>query len=701
MGECDRCKGSGVIVEGEKTCPDCRGSGKVKSVDLASLKEEDLAQVISGDMNCKRCSGEGKITIEKKCEACNGSGVLMKCMVCGSITTTEVCESCAEKTIVWKLRPACDLSDLETGKVYEGIVGDVVNFGAFVQLNNNVKGLVHSSKLKHSLKSRDKIIVEVCKIQPNGNIELAPVSISNQYLIEVKKELPRRRTDEMSDFVGKQVMVSGEMIQVKQTGGPTIFTISDEVGIVHSAAFEKAGERAYPEIESEMIVQVIGEVNFRNGETQIEVMEMNQLHGNDAKQIKEQIDAAIRRRAKPASQEFLVQSQILEKLRPEMLKVAEEIKYAVLTSRPIIIRHHADADGITSAVAIERSILPLIREVGGSDAEYHFFKRSPSKAPFYEIQDITKDLTFALEDTIRFGQKLPLIVLMDNGSTEEDMPAFLQARVYGLDLIVVDHHHPDEVVDQYLLAHVNPAHAGGDFGITTGMLGFEIARMIRPETSEEILHFPAISAVGDRSEAPEADAYIKLVAEKYTREELVEIALALDYESYWQRFNDGRGIINDILNLGNPNTHRKIVEILCKQARTAIEEQLKVTVPNVRSTELPNGAMLNVIDVENYAHKFTFPPPGKTSGEIHDKYCKQHTGKPIVTIGYGPDFAVIRSRGVLMNIPEMVRELRNEVKGAGVNGGGHLVVGSIKFVEGKRKDVLEKLAEKIGKTKTE
>ncbi|VVB97532.1 Uncharacterised protein [uncultured archaeon] len=49
-----------------------------------------------------------------------------------------------------------------------------------------------------------------------------------------------------------------------------------------------------------------------------------------------------------------------------------------------------------------------------------------------------------------------------------------------------------------------------------------------------------------------------------------------------------------------------------------------------------------------------------------------------------------------MNIPKIVKELRSEIKGAGVSGGGHLVVGSIKFVEGMRKEVLAKLAEKIG-----
>jgi RecJ-like exonuclease len=54
-----------------------------------------------------------------------------------------------------------------------------------------------------------------------------------------------------------------------------------------------------------------------------------------------------------------------------------------------------------------------------------------------------------------------------------------------------------------------------------------------------------------------------------------------------------------------------------------------------------------------------------------------------------------------MNIPKMVRELHDEIEGGGVNGGGHLVVGSIKFVEGMRSQVLAKLAEKIGAAEVE
>ncbi len=288
--------------------------------------------------------------------------------------------------------------------------------------------------------------------------------------------------------------------------------------------------------------------------------------------------------------------------------------------------------------------------------------------------------------------------MMDNGSTEEDEPSYRMAKVYDLTILVVDHHHPDESTDEFLSAHVNPYHVGGDFGVTAGMLGAELARMIFPPVEKYIRHFPAVAAVGDRSEAPEREKYLRLVEDEYSEENCKDIALALDYEQFWLRFNDGREIVKDILNLKNdPVRHKKLVSLLVTEANAAIEEQLQTSMPHVERSVLENDSLLFTIDVEIYAHRFTFPPPGKTSGEIHDILCKENEGKPVVTLGIGPDFAVIRSRGVLMNIPLMVRELREEIIGGGVNGGGHLVVGSIKFVEGMRDTVISGLIEKIGK----
>ncbi|MCD1293732.1 phosphoesterase [Methanocella sp. CWC-04] len=695
--ECPTCLGKGYHIKDEQTCEQCDGTGKAaKSVNLMSVQEKDIKAMLSGF--CPKCKGSGKIQVREKCKDCAGTGKLSSCQVCGKPLKAgyDLCADCRDMRPVFKLGPACDVSDLDIGKTYLGKVANLADFGVFVNLNDQTKGLIHSSNVRKPYVPGEEVMVKINTIKPNGNFDLIPHKVTEFKLIEVEKKLPRTNASDINKFVNKLVSVSGEVVQIKQTSGPTIFTVTEETGTVSCAAFVEAGMRAYPDVTLEDIVRVTGEITMRNNGLQLEVLDMKKLAGDDAAEIKTIIENAIDERAKPAHVEFLVESEVLEKLRPQMEKVAHRIRRAILKSQPIVVRHHADADGICAGVAVERACLPLIKKQGDTDAEYHFFGRSPSKAPFYELEDINKDLVMALEDNERFGQTMPLILLMDNGSTEEDMDAYKYAKVYGLDLLVVDHHHPDEIVDQYVKGHVNPYHVGGDFGITAGMLGTELARMINPDVENEVKHLAAVAAVGDRSEAPERAKYLALVQEKYPENELKKIALALDYEQFWLRYNDGRGIVNDILNFNSEARHKALVELLYEQANMMITNQLETSMPHVKTAELPSGALLHVIDVENFAHKFTFPAPGKTTGEIHDLMCKKYEGKPIVTLGFGPDFAVLRSRGVQMNIPRMVRELREEIKGGGVSGGGHLVVGSIKFVEGMRKDVLDALTHKIG-----
>jgi RecJ-like exonuclease len=602
-----------------------------------------------------------------------------------------------QDALVYRLGNGCDLADVEEGSVYQAKVQGFANFGMFVQLNDRIKGLVHKSNMKGEHKERDSILVRVRQIRPNGNIDLEEVQIQVYQVQNVERKSTTVRITDLPGKVGKTVAIEGEIAQIKQTSGPTIFTVVDETGTQNAAAFIEAGVRAYPEAELSHIVRIIGEVMMRNNQLQIEVDVLLVLSEDEAAAVRERIEKALDARSEPEDIPLLVQSDVMERLRPEMKKIAKIIRKAVFTSQPIILRHHADADGICSAVAIEQAVVALIRESGGDfDADYYLFKRAPSKAPFYEIEDITRDLDFSLKDHIRFGQKMPLVLLTDNGSTEEDEPAYKIASVYEIPFVVIDHHHPDTTIDKYLLAHVNPYHVGGDFGITAGMLGTEVARLINPKVESLIRHLPAVAGVGDRSEAPERALFLALVKDQYPEQACKDIALALDYEQFWLRFNDGREIVKDILNLsGKTERHTRLVNLLVEGANTMIEDQMSACMPHVVPRVLKNDANLFLIDVEIHAHKFTFPPPGKTSGEVHDRLCKQNAGKPVVTIGFGPDFAVLRSRGVLMNIPRMVRELKNEIPGGGISGGGHLVVGSIKFVEGMRDVVLEALIQKI------
>lgn len=611
----------------------------------------------------------------------------------------ESTQTISEKKKICKLNNICNYEDLKIGNIYIGIVDAIVdNLGAFIKLNENIKGLMHEKNIFSMPKKGDEVTVYLKDIKKQGKdtkLDLVQKKLSVFEIVNIEKQLPLRKiitiTKELDNTV---VNFKGEILQIKQTGGPTIFTITDNTASVQCAGFVSAGKRSYEHIVTGMIVSAIGTVNIRDNSIQVELINMKEISGEESVEIKNEIEEAINIKSKPYDIDFLANSETLKKLKPAMIKAAKEIRKAIFKSRPIILRHHADADGITAGFAIEKAILPLIEETNGGDSQ-HFYRRAPSKAPFYELIDSIKDISFAVEDNIKYGEPYPLIIMVDNGSTEEDLPSYMHTKIYDIDIIVIDHHHPDECVEPYLLSHVNPYNVGGDFGLTAGMLCFEVARMINQDITEKIIHLPSIAGIGDRSEARELLDYMKLIEDKYSLQDLKNIALALDYEQYWLKFSPGIGIIDDILNLRDPIVHKKLVSMLCKQANQMIEEQLIVSLPNVKTTELKNNIVLNKVDVEKFAHKFTFPAPGKTSGEIHDIMCSKYTNKAVITLGLGPDFAVIRSKKVLMNIPKIVKELRDDLVGCGVSGGGHLVVGSIKFVEGARDLVISKLIEKL------
>ena len=148
-----------------------------------------------------------------------------------------------------------------------------------MDLSESVRGLAHNKYLKSRPEVGDVIFVTVRNILPNGNIELEPAELKEYNTVEVEKDLPLSKAAELPKMVGKQIMIKGEIIQVKQTAGPTIFSVADDSGLVFGAAFERAGVRAYAEIDSEMIVRVIGEVSLRNNQVQVEIKSMKRLLG--------------------------------------------------------------------------------------------------------------------------------------------------------------------------------------------------------------------------------------------------------------------------------------------------------------------------------------------------------------------------------------------------------------------------------------
>ena len=611
---------------------------------------------------------------------------------------TDFAEEAGATKVVYGLEPQCTLDDVETGKRYHATVNGVVEYGVFVDLSDSVSGLVHSSNLVGSYDVGDHLIVELVDVRDDGDVSFEEVQIADY---ESRSVGPGERvtSDDISEVTGEAVHLGGQVVQIKQTGGPTIFQVRTETGVVPCAAFEEAGVRAYPAVELDDFVRVVGRAESREGYTQIEADDVTVLDGVERDKAKERVQDGASTLAEPADVEPLVEWPAFEKLRGDLETVARKLRETVLDGRPIRMRHHADGDGLCASVPLQYALEQFIaRTWEDPDAPRHLLKRLPSKAPFYELEDVTRDLNFALENRKRHGQKLPLFLMLDNGSTEEDTPAYRNLKHYDVPIVVIDHHHPDpEAVEDLIEMHVNPYLYGEDYRITTGMMSVELARMIHPDITDEIRHVSAVAGLSDRSEASAMQDYLALAREEgYDERRLVDIGEALDYATYWLKYNDGKELVNDLLNVNCDDTerHEKLVDLFAERAQRDVDTQLDAAMQHVTHEELDNGAHLYRIDVEHHARRFTYPAPGKTTGKIHDRKVEE-TGDPVITIGYGPDFAVLRSDGVRLDIPEMVAELKDEVSGGGVSGGGHLVVGSIKFVSGMREEVIDALVEKM------
>lgn len=715
---CLECKGKGYHVLSYKICESCHGTGvksqlnlkdHVKGISNQTRERFELDE--EQEVPCSTCNGKGEIEIRETCNACEGKGEINQCRKCGkTIKSGDYCADCQEKNQVYMLHSSCDINDLKLGANYKGRISRVENYGVFVSLSKNIFGLLRMRSPPYNV--GDEIIVKITEIkQRKGEVDLTASKIKDKYeLVKLKKNIARTRIGDITTkFMGKPIRLVGEIIQIQQTSGPTIFTISDETGTTWAAAFDEPGVRVYPHLNIGNIVEVTGEVSLHSGKIQIESESIERLHGSESLEARKRIDEAIDKKAEPENIELLIESKVLDDLHGRMQKAAKAIRRAVLDGRSILVRHHADADGICAGVAIEKAVIPLLKEMNNSnDAEWHFFKRAPSKAPFYELEDVVKDLSFALEDMERHGQKLPLLVLMDNGSTEEDILALMKVKIYDIEVVVVDHHYPGVVhdgkvaVDEYVDVHVNPYLVGGDSQITAGALAVEIAKMINPEVKEKLMHLPGIAAVGDHARSQEAGKYIQMAAEKgYDEDDLEKIASCIDFEAFYLRFMNGRGIIDTILGLGNREKHQKLVDALYKESQKRVDWQLKAALPNLKTQRLPNDIIFNVLDVEKYAHKFTFPAPGKTCGYVHDQMVQKYgEEQPIITLAYGPDFGVIRATDAVneifgFNLNTIILKLVDEIPEAGIDGGGHECAGSLKFVEGLSKEVLQAFAGKV------
>ncbi len=505
------------------------------------------------------------------------------------------------------------------------------------------------------------------------------------------------------DIVGDKETVSltGYVNKVVQTGGPTIFVVSDGTGNLSLKGFIKPGVRAYPEIVEGMIIRATVEIGEFQGEIEGEIKSIGILDEFNKQHFLEGMKEIEKERAKISPPNFLIESVILNKLKSKFIEAATQIRLAVIQGRPIIVRHHNDTDGYSSGFALERAILPLIEKQHSSEkAAWEFFTRAPCAAPFYEIDDSIRDMANSLRNVAKHSNKMPLIIIADNGSSPEDLMAVKQGKVHGADFIVIDHHYFDhDVISNEVLTHINPFLVGEDGShFSAGMLCAEFARFVNPEV-KNIEQIPALAGFADRIDIANPDLmekYMKIAqAQGYTKELLSDISLVIDYVSSKVKFMEAREYIEVLF--GEPRAKQKqLVELMAPYIKKLDEKGFKIGKANSKLDKF-GKVHLQFLHFEEFFPGFGFfPKPGRIVGMLHDSLQIEKEISNLVTVGVMATSMTIRATNDSnFSVHEFIKYLDEKIPEAFVEGGGHKNAGSITFLPNKQKEVFHLLKDFI------
>ncbi len=485
--------------------------------------------------------------------------------------------------------------------------------------------------------------------------------------------------DELGDLVGDLVSLEGELVEARQTSGPTVFTLRDETGTVECAAFEEAGVRAYPEAEEGDIVRIEGEPERRRGSLQVETEALTPLDGDERTAVVGRIEDAVVQRARPDEVQTLADDSTVAAVTDEIASVATALRRAVIEGRPVVVRHAGTVDGYVAGAALERATLPLVREHHGrGDAEYHQFERRPLEGSGYEMDDATRDVTTMLTAEQRHDEPVPLFVFVGAGSPES-VDGFDLLGVYDAERIVVD----DRPVDPAVSDTVELTLAPGEQTTATA-LATAVAATTNPAVREDLRHLPAVSAWTGPSESYDSLA----TSAGYDSDGTTVLREALALVAHYQAYEDKRELVSDLLFADDADVG--LAEQVSEQYRTRMDTAVETARANIEHHSL-NGQTVLVLDTDAYTHQYEFPPTELLLDELHRRE------DAVALVGLDRDECLVRT-AVDVDIDDLVAAAREHAPGAALD--THSARdGRVEFLAGERdaarKALLDALATEL------
>ena len=483
---------------------------------------------------------------------------------------------------------------------------------------------------------------------------------------------------DLDDHVGADVRLEGEVVGIRQTSGPTVFELQDETGTVDCAAFVEAGVRAYPEVEEDDYIRLSGDVRERRGELQVETEDLDVLEAEEREEVEQRLADALDDEARPDTADPLAEDTAVAALSDELVEAATQIRKAVLTDRPVIVRHANTADGYLAGSALERAALPLVTEQHRrADAKYHYFDRRPIEGGVYDMDDATKDTTTMLDNRERHEEKLPLFVFVAAGGTRESLDGFDLLNVYGAPSVVIDDIDVDGAVVDTVDAVVSPS-ADAVSETTSTALAANVAAHVNEDVRDDLQHLPAVSFWEDIPE-PYVDA---ASGAGYDETAVSELREAVALEAHYQSYEDKRELITDLVFGDDEEDVGGLAGHIAEQFREKVDEEVATARANLDHRTV-DGVDIAVLDTDAFTHQYEFPPESLLLDELH----RDVRDESDAVLGISTDTMYVRANGDL-DLHELVNEVSERVPEGGV-ATRSVREGTIRYLAGERPAVLD------------
>ena len=703
---CTTCKGK-AFIKHEETCPKCGGFGSQK-IQIGVGKSQKESQE-----KCRECGGKGKLEDQETCPGDCEEGYFNYCDFCNETVTEGEdlrCKDCTKEPYVVKLIQPLDRTYLDGKRALLAAVTKVEDEDVYVQIGDRALGIWGKFKTKFPRRYKLGKTIGIrtkrkLETKPNWRNHVSPLTNTAFKVKIVSAKLPERLIKEFkSGGIDNQAgAFTAQILSVREIpNGPTFFRFLDRTGeTIQGTAFGGANKRAYPKYDRHSIVKVSGIMDDYKGNEQFFIYALRPIAYEERQEFLSKLSKISEIDGKNLEELNLShESEVMTQLQPKILEAVKKIRKLILLGHRIVLRYHSPCvDGVAAAYILDYTIRKYLQFRGHRvDELRHLIRRIPQQSPVYEISDAIRDISFSLDGP--GNQQLPVVVLIDIGSSTESLLSYKLAKKYEMPIIVIDHHILDSEVSNEVTAIVNPEEFNIEYLLSASMLTFEIARLLYPheDISANLCHLAILGGMADKVKDTEIKLYLDLfetIGEemKLTQEELKDMALAIDYLLFKLRFSDGGEVIRKFLQIGANKTDddKVLTKEFAELAKSLIKSALAILEKNEEKEEV-NKLVVRKYDLDK-APKHNYPSHSSMISHLHED--KVSDAEKAVTLGYGADYLIYRSSNLDKNLSDIIKHLQEKQTLANITGGGHGHAGSMRFLAGSSNQVIANIIEFI------